>query len=804
MIRLAANRSFRLVIALALIFCLVYGPLYSLNPARAESPALPKKAATPQQIIKAHKRGEVIIKFKDDTPKQVRDQIVQTYAKNEKELRGRGKASKLTIKDGLDLANTIFDLKQFNEIVEFAEPNYIVTGAGSLVSTASRSERVKRRSAQLPTTPNDPQFNQQWALANTGQGGGLPGSDIGAVAGWQKTTGSRDTVIAVIDTGIDVYHPDLARNLWVNKREDKGKKHEDDDRDGYVDDINGWNFVSDNDNVNDDHGHGTAIAGIIAAEGDNRAGIAGVMWQASLMPLKALDSSGSGAISDVVEAIDYAADHGASVINCSFGTEVFSQALLDAINRASMSGALVVASAGNNGWDLSQTPYYPASYTASNLITVAATTNNDLLAAFSNFGGPTQVAAPGIDVLTTYPNRRYITVTGTSAAAPLVAGVAGLLKTIRGWVSAQWVRKAIVDSARVVPMLNGKVTSSGVVSAGAAITLFTNSNNGGGNGSGNGGGNGGGGNGGGGNGGGGGGGGTLPQLDYMRANRPGSPEPRVFVNNLPDPDYDPPGGGGSSDNYFAAADYSQNETGRAPSRIGRDGDPTVPRRDTSIILASQNVNLTVPVVSLNGRAGFGVNLALSYNSRVWFIDPWTNKLAFNSDNGFPAPGWRLGFGQLQGASSNGSSIPPFKNKHYISGGNEIYTYIWVEPDGTRRTLLGTTSLSNNIYKSNDSTNIEFNRSTGVLKMANGVEITFTVPTNQSGQVIGNEMLPNQIRDRHGNRININNARLSNNNWVIDNVIDTLGREIDFYYENNMLIGIRQARPAGGSNQIPDD
>jgi subtilisin family serine protease len=245
MIRLAANRPFRLVIALALIFCLVYGPLYSLNPARAESPALPKETAAPQQITKPHKRGEIIIKFTDDTPKQVRDQIVQTCAKDEKELRGRSKASKLTIKDGLDLANTIFDLKQFTSIVEFAEPNYIVTRTGDLNASSRRAKR-SRRSAQLPTTPNDPQFAAQWALANTGQGGGVPGSDINAIGGWGKTTGSRDTIIAVIDTGVDINHPDLADNIRVNKREEKGKKNEDDDRDGYVDDINGWNFVSDN------------------------------------------------------------------------------------------------------------------------------------------------------------------------------------------------------------------------------------------------------------------------------------------------------------------------------------------------------------------------------------------------------------------------------------------------------------------------------------------------------------------------------------------------------------------------------
>ncbi|HEV2667441.1 MAG TPA: S8 family serine peptidase, partial [Blastocatellia bacterium] len=467
MIRLAANRSCRSGLMFILTFSLVYGPLYSLNPARAETPLPPKRTVGPQPITKGHRSGEVIIKFKDDTPQQVRDQIILTYGKKEKKLRGRGKESKLTIKDGLDLANTIFDLKQFNTAVEFAEPNYLVTRTGEF------GRARPRHAKQLQTAPNDPQFGLQWALNNTGQGGGVPGSDINVFGGWNKTTGARDTIVAVIDTGVDITHPDLIRNIWVNKREEKGKKNKDDDHDGYVDDINGWNFVDDTADVADDHGHGTAVAGIIAAEGDNNQGVAGVMWQAGILPLKALNSSGSGAISDVVEAMDYAVEHGASVINCSFGTDAFSQSLLDAINRASMSSALVVASAGNNGWDLSQRPYYPASYTATNLITVAATTNGDMLATFSNYGGATQVAAPGIDVLTTYPGRGYVSLSGTSAAAPLVAGVAGLLKTIRGWVSAQWVRKAIIDGARAVPTLDGKVASSAVVSTGEAVAVFT-------------------------------------------------------------------------------------------------------------------------------------------------------------------------------------------------------------------------------------------------------------------------------------------------------------------------------------------
>ena len=368
-------------------------------------------------------------------------------------------------------------------------------------------------------------------------------------------------------------------------------------------------------------------------------------------------------------------------------------------------------------------------YTASNLITVAATSNGDLLAPFSNYGAnQVQIAAPGIDILTTYPNNQYVTLTGTSAAAPLVAGVAGLLKTMRGWVSAQWVRSAIIEGARSVSALNGKVTSRGVVSTGEAIAVFVKGNNGGGTG-------------GGGTGGDPGGpkgdptgnpGGTPPgggqasgiNIDYMRNNTPRRAEPRVTINNVEVPldTYDDPVPSGSYDDYYAAASQAGNQIGRASSTVGRAGDPTIGNSATgaqSIILGSQNINFTVPVLSLGGR-GPSFTLALSYNSRVWITDPWSGKLTFNSDRGTPAPGWRIGFGWLQGASASGSSIPPFVNREV---GNK-YTYIWVEPDGTRRTLVGTTSSSNNIYTSNDSTHIEYNKSTGVLRLADGTQIKF--------------------------------------------------------------------------------
>jgi RHS repeat-associated protein len=439
---------------------------------------------------------------------------------------------------------------------------------------------------------------------------------------------------------------------------------------------------------------------------------------------------------------------------------------------------------------------------------VGATANGDQLAEFSNWGeGQVQIAAPGIDILTTYPNGDYVSVTGTSAAAPLVAGVAGLLKTIRGWVSAQAVRQSLIDGARRTNFLQGKVLSGGVVSAGEAIAIFTKpKGEGGSGGGGNGGGNGGGGNGGGGNGGGSGGGGGSQtggiDLDYMRNNQPQSPEPRVSVNLPRCCDYQPPipgGDSGSYDHYYTAALRPENATGKSGSTAGRAGDPTIGNSATggqSVTLGSRNINFSIPILSLAGR-GMGINLALNYNSgSVWLRDPVTGRLAFNLDNGFPGPGWSFGFGKLLGGtpSPGSTSIPPFFN--YDIG---KYTYIFVEPDGTRRTLVGTNSLSNSVYKSNDSSHIEFSRGGDVMYLSNGTHIWFKTPTNASGHATGKELLPREIKDRNGNQIIIINAPLSNGQWAIDYVIDTMDRTIDFHYENNVLTQVRQDR--GGSWQV---
>ena len=197
------------------------------------------------------------------------------------------------------------------------------------------------------------------------------------------------------------------------------------------------------------------------------------MWHASLMSLRVLDSTGTGDVASAVEAIDYAVAHGASVVNCSWGTDADSQFLKDAIERAGRRGIVVVASAGNGGRDIDAQPYYPASYDLSNLISVASSDGFDNLAHFSNWGAKrVAVVAPGTDVLTTVPGGNYSWVTGTSASAPLVVGIAGLIKTLRPNAQPAAVRSAVMDGARAVASLSGKVSSGGVADAAGALAAL--------------------------------------------------------------------------------------------------------------------------------------------------------------------------------------------------------------------------------------------------------------------------------------------------------------------------------------------
>ena len=285
----------------------------------------------------------------------------------------------------------------------------------------------------LQTYPNDPYFEYQWGLHNTGDLGGTEDADIDAPEAWDITTGSDEVVVAVIDTGVDYTHEDLAANMWQNPNEIPNNK-KDDDGNGYVDDIYGIDTYNNDSDPKDDHFHGTHVAGIIGAVGNNGKGLVGVNWRVKIMALKFLSSEGEGTIDDAIECFEYVAnmkDRGVNIVatNNSWGDYFYSQALYDAIYAHLQKGILCITAAGNDAIDNAFFPTYPASFYLPNLISVAATNMFDELAEFSNYGRRmVHLGAPGEDIASTILDNNYAFASGTSMAAPHVAGLAALLK----------------------------------------------------------------------------------------------------------------------------------------------------------------------------------------------------------------------------------------------------------------------------------------------------------------------------------------------------------------------------------------
>ena len=318
--------------------------------------------------------------------------------------------------------------------------------------------------------PNDPAFGNLWNLENTGQAGGKVDADIDASAAWDVTTGSSKVVVAVIDTGIDYNHPDLAANIWINPGEIPGDGI-DNDGNGFVDDVRGWDFANNDANPMDDNGHGTHVAGTIGAVGNNGIGISGVNWNVSLMPLKFLAANGSGYTSDAIAAINYATmmrqrGENVRVSNNSWAGADNDPWLKSSIQAAGNAGILFVAAAGNSGVNIDVKPTYPASFNLDNVLTVAATDKNDALASFSNFGvNSVDLAAPGVNIYSTMRNNAYATMSGTSMAAPAVTGAAALAWSVVPDADYHAVRNAILAGVDPLASLTGKVATGGRLNA---------------------------------------------------------------------------------------------------------------------------------------------------------------------------------------------------------------------------------------------------------------------------------------------------------------------------------------------------
>jgi subtilisin family serine protease len=360
--------------------------------------------------------GEVLVKFKSNTTAYKINTLHRKIGSfKKKEFKGV-RIHQMRLPDGVSVEEAVEYYKSDPD-VEYAEPNYIV---------------------RIDSVPNDTYFNNLWGLHNTGQTGGNADADIDAPEAWDLTTGSTEVVIAVVDTGVAYDHTDLAGNIWNNAGETSCTDGIDNDGNGYIDDCKGWDFVGNDNDPADYNGHGTHVAGTIAANGNNSNGITGIMWQAKIMPLRFLGRSGSGTTADAVSAILYANAKGAHVINNSWGGSGYSQALKDVIDA---SNAVVVCAAGNSSSNNDTSPFYPAAYGSANIISVAATDSRDNLASFSNYGKTSvDLAAPGLNIYSTIPVIGYgspvtlyeETFDGASGALPLLGWA-------RGGTNSTWV-----------------------------------------------------------------------------------------------------------------------------------------------------------------------------------------------------------------------------------------------------------------------------------------------------------------------------------------------------------------------------
>jgi len=383
-----------------------------------------------------------------------------------------GKFYLVKLRQGVSVEEAASVLRQ-SPNVEYAEPDYYLY--------------------PTDTVPNDPFFKDglQWDMFNTGSPGGKAGADINAPKAWDITTGSNDVVVAVIDTGVDISHQDLAANVWANPGEIAGNGV-DDDGNGFIDDVNGWNFFDNNnqvfDPVNDAAGegtHGTHVSGTIGAVGNNGIGVAGVAWQVKLMILKFIgrqsDGSYTGITSDAIKAINYVIEErkrGINVraINASWAGSKNAQILHDAIATAGQAGVVFVCAAGNGPLGLNDddpdSALYPAAWSdIPTLMSVAAVDDQDNLAFFSFFGHQTvAVGAPGVGIISTLPNNQYGQNSGTSMASPHVAGIVALVTAHEPGLTPVQIVQRITNTAKPVLTLASKAISSGRADAFNALT----------------------------------------------------------------------------------------------------------------------------------------------------------------------------------------------------------------------------------------------------------------------------------------------------------------------------------------------
>ncbi|MFH2053237.1 MAG: S8 family serine peptidase [bacterium] len=393
-------------------------------------------------ITRPHHPDEIIIKFKDTAPQSQKDAILADIGAVQLKHFKRIKSDHKKL-NGITADEAIGRYKN-HPAIEYIEPNYILS---------------------VNDFPDDPRFPELWGMFNEGQTGGTPGADISAPSAWDVFTGSHDVVIGVIDTGVDYNHPDLAANIYANPGEIPGNGI-DDDGNGFVDDVRGWDFINNDNDPMDDNGHGTHCSGTIGGVGDNGIGVAGVNWHVKIMPLKFLSAGGSGSTDDAISCIEYATMMGVNLTSNSWGGGGFSEAMRQAIADAGAANVLFVAAAGNSSSNNDTSPHYPSSYTEDNVVAVAATDHNDELAGFSSYGATSvDLAAPGVNILSTLPGNSYGQLSGTSMATPHGAGALGLVFGRFPAIDALDAKNLILNFADPVPDLDGMVLTGGRLNA---------------------------------------------------------------------------------------------------------------------------------------------------------------------------------------------------------------------------------------------------------------------------------------------------------------------------------------------------
>lgn len=412
---------------------------------------------------KKFKENELIVKFKNTHDVTSLGKVKDVLGLKIKQELGSKGTKLVEFKSGIKIEDAMKALRA-SSLVEYAEPNYILYPLEAAEA--------------LPQDVSDPLFGELWGLRNTGQSiewvTGTPGIDIKAEGAWVRTQGSPNVVVGVIDSGTDINHPDLKDQIWTNPGEVAGDGI-DNDKNGYIDDINGWDFFNDDNTVfdsGDGDEHGTHVSGTIAGS-SNSIGVIGVAPSVKIMPLKFLGPDG-GDTADAVLAVNYAKAKGVKITNNSYGGGGYSQALYDAIKG---SGSLFVAAAGNETQDIDAQPRYPAGYDLSNILSVAAIDNTGNISDFSNYGPKNvDIAAPGTSIKSTVPkgwssdySYAYEYYNGTSMASPHAAGVAALLQSTNSAISPAQMKSSIMNTVTKLSSLTGKVGTGGLLNAQAAV-----------------------------------------------------------------------------------------------------------------------------------------------------------------------------------------------------------------------------------------------------------------------------------------------------------------------------------------------